>query len=247
MANRSGHRRFGAIRRLPSGRWQARFTAPTGLAVTAPDTFGRKVDASRWLAQREVDVGRGTWIDERRGRVSVGEWGDQWLQAIDHLKPNTRAGYRSLHRSVIKPSLGDRPIGDLRRSDVQMWVSGLVAKGMSASRARQAYRLVSQIMTAAQLDGLIVASPCIDIRLPRLAEHEPKVLTIDDVVRLADQLRPLDRLFVLTLAFTGMRFGEAAGLRRRYVLPESKLLVVAGSLSYTGGHLEMVEPKSNQH
>lgn len=247
MANKAGHRRFGAIRRLASGRWQARYTAPTGEVISAPSTFGRKSDASRWLAQLEVDVGRGAWVDERRGRVLLGEWGDRWLLAIDHLKPSTRVGYESLHRSVIKPALGGWALADLRRSDIQLWVSGLVGGGMSPSRARQAYRLVSQLMKSAQMDGVIAASPCIDIRLPRLADHEPKVLTVAEVVAVADAMRPLDRLFVLTSAFTGMRFGEVAGLRRRYVLPESRLLVVASSLSYTNGHLEMVEPKSHQH
>ena len=43
-------RSFGSLRRLPSGRWQARYRGPDGLLVTAPSTFVRKTDGARWLA-----------------------------------------------------------------------------------------------------------------------------------------------------------------------------------------------------
>jgi hypothetical protein len=55
-------RSFGSIRKLPSGRWQARYRAPDGLLRSAPHTFARKADASRWLgthrsgaAERRMD------------------------------------------------------------------------------------------------------------------------------------------------------------------------------------------------
>ena len=57
---------------------------------------------------------------------------------------------------------------------------------------------------------------------------------------------PFD-LFVLTLAYTGLRFGEVAGLRRRFVLSSERRLVVAASLSEAAGVLSMEEPKSHQH
>jgi hypothetical protein len=38
-------RRFGRVRRLPSGRWQARYLGPDGIDGAAPQTFGSKGDA----------------------------------------------------------------------------------------------------------------------------------------------------------------------------------------------------------
>ena len=49
MANRS-RRTFGAIRKLPSGRYQASFISPDGIRVNAPYPFTTKVDADGWLA-----------------------------------------------------------------------------------------------------------------------------------------------------------------------------------------------------
>ena len=45
-------RHFGAIRRLPSGRYQARYLGPDGLYHTAPETFELKADAAHFLALR---------------------------------------------------------------------------------------------------------------------------------------------------------------------------------------------------
>ena len=50
-------RRFGRIRQLPSGRYQARYLGPDGSDIAAPQTFSRRADADRWLAQTEARVG----------------------------------------------------------------------------------------------------------------------------------------------------------------------------------------------
>ncbi len=47
----SGRRRFGAIRKLPSGRFQVRYRDPeTNRYRTAAQTFATKGDAGRWLS-----------------------------------------------------------------------------------------------------------------------------------------------------------------------------------------------------
>lgn len=59
----SGWRRFGRVRQLPSGRWQARYPGPDGMLRNAPQTLARKADADRWLSAAETDLGRGDWAD----------------------------------------------------------------------------------------------------------------------------------------------------------------------------------------
>ena len=54
-------RRFGLVRTLPSGRFQASFVAPSGIRQLAPTTFRTKTDADRWLSAVEADLSRGTW------------------------------------------------------------------------------------------------------------------------------------------------------------------------------------------
>src|ERR1035438_5976066 len=54
MANKDGHRRFGNVRRLPSGRFQIRYPGPDGRIRTGPDTYERKSDADKALVLIEI-------------------------------------------------------------------------------------------------------------------------------------------------------------------------------------------------
>jgi hypothetical protein len=93
----SGRRRFGAVRQLPSGRWQARFRDPeTNEYRTAERTFATKTAASKWLAALETDMERGVWHDPKRGEVLFGDVAKQWYATKLHLRPSTQHIYRTL-------------------------------------------------------------------------------------------------------------------------------------------------------
>jgi len=51
-------RRFGAIRKLPSGRWQARYQARDGLARPAPRTFEGTQDSAALAGARRAKNAR---------------------------------------------------------------------------------------------------------------------------------------------------------------------------------------------
>jgi hypothetical protein len=56
VARRASKRTFGNMRRLASGRYQARYVGPTGETVTAPTTFTARIDAEAWLAAERRQV-----------------------------------------------------------------------------------------------------------------------------------------------------------------------------------------------
>ncbi|MCU1496090.1 MAG: site-specific integrase [Acidimicrobiales bacterium] len=59
-------RSFGALRKLPSGRWQASYTDErTGDRIIAPTTFTTKTDANLWLSGIATDRKRGRLLDLR--------------------------------------------------------------------------------------------------------------------------------------------------------------------------------------
>ena len=72
-------RLYGSVRRLPSGRWQARYWADGGERLTAPTTFATRADAHQWLSAVETDMARGDWHDPRLGAVRFADWADRWL------------------------------------------------------------------------------------------------------------------------------------------------------------------------
>ena len=107
-------RRFGRVRKLPSGRWQARYPGPDGADRTAPTTFATKTDAGRFLAATEVDMGRGVWLDPMRSGVTLRQYTEAWLAERTvrgrPLAVRTRETYRhSLDRWVL-PTLGNLPL-----------------------------------------------------------------------------------------------------------------------------------------
>jgi hypothetical protein len=59
-------RSFGSIRKLPSGRYQARYWH-LGKQIAAERTYAAKTDARRWLSTVEADMVRGDWVDPDAG------------------------------------------------------------------------------------------------------------------------------------------------------------------------------------
>jgi len=81
MPNAKGRRRrFGAVRRLPSGRFQARYSGPDGVTRPADDTFETKTAAEVWLTRKEAEIFDGDWIDPDAGAVPLREYGAAWIE-----------------------------------------------------------------------------------------------------------------------------------------------------------------------
>jgi hypothetical protein len=68
----SKKRRFGRVRRLPSGRYQARYSGPDGIDRPAQGTFAAKGEAEVWLTLKEAEILRGDWMDPDAGKVAFG-------------------------------------------------------------------------------------------------------------------------------------------------------------------------------
>jgi integrase len=224
--------------------WRARYRGPDGRERS--QSFTRRTDAEQFLVQVEADKARGTWIDPVRGEVAMGEWAERWLSSTVHLKPKTRLGYESLLRSRILPSFAKAPIAAIRPLDVREWLARMQADGLSASRCRQAYHLLGSILDTAVQDGRIATSPCVGIKLPRLTQTEMAYLRPEQV---RDVLAVVDhnyRLLLEVLAIAGLRFGEAAALRRSRCDILRSRLIIAENLSEVSGVLHYVAPKTHQ-
>ena len=96
----AGKRRFGRVRRLPSGRFQARYLGPDGKDWPAPDTFSTKTAAEVWLTRKEVEIRDGEWIDPDLGKATFTVYADGWVRDR-MLKPRTEELYRGLLRNHI--------------------------------------------------------------------------------------------------------------------------------------------------
>ena len=276
MSTVTAKRRFGAARKLPSGKWQVRYFTPEGRRITAPQTFKTKAEADRYLNSIELEQMRGVWHDPGPARhILLGEWSRRWLeQHAMTLTPSTAESYRGLLERVVlerdvegrEIGLGQLPLAAITPLRVGEWLADLRRTALSASRIRKAYRVLSLALDAAVRERLLVASPCgKHHRLPRLPEHDPTILTVDQVELLVSHLRegapprgkdrsgaqpirpnPSLALMVEVMAYGGLRIGEVLALRRKAVDVLGCRLIVSESLTEIGTELIFGPTKTHQ-
>jgi integrase len=245
MAGRNPRRAFGSVRRLPSGRWQARYYDLQGRPHTGPTTFATKGDANRYLATVEADLTRGAWSNPRLGRTTFRGWAERWLQTTTNLRPTTRNLYGYLLGRFLLPTFGELPLARIDVMAVRTWLAELHdADQVSATTIAKAYRLLGRILGAAVEAGYLPASPCV-IKGAGV-EHAPEMqaATPQQVRALADAVPARYRAMILVAAYGGLRWGELVGLRVRHVDLLHGTVRVAEQITEVNGAFVVGPPKS---
>lgn len=243
MDTSRGKRYFGNIRKLPSGRFQARYTGPDRKEYKAPTTYPTRNAADRYLARRLAEIEEGRWmppvdITTTTEVKTLRKFGEAWL-AGRHLAESTRDHYRKLLENHIYPQLGDLPVTALKPAMVRVWHSecargdGKKVKDRPTVRA-QAYSLLKTILHTAVDDELIPSNPC----RVRGASQSKRVKTIrpaelDELETIVQAVPPRYRLLVLLGAWTALRFGELTELRRGDVDVKNGVLRVRRGVART--------------
>ena len=242
----SGRRRFGAVRKLSSGRWQARYRDAGGALRSAPVTFPTKTDAARWLTVAEADMTRGLWHDPKRGEMPFRKVVKLWLGSKVNLRASTMDGYQGLLDLHILPAFGDRPVGSITALDVQTWLADRKANSrLAPNTLAKAYKLLRAIMESAVDADLIARSPC---RVKGAATEripEMRAATPEEVAAIAEAAGGRWRALILLAAYSGLRWGELGGLRRKHIDLLHRKVRVTGQLTEIRGHLAFSTPKTN--
>lgn len=212
MGSKRGRRRFGYVRRLPSGRWQASFVGPNGQRQYAPDTFRTKTDADRWLVAVEADISRGAWLDDQLGRETFGNY------AAAYLRENPEVGERwaetcRRNMRLHMTDLRDLPLIGITPPVVRSWYAAALAGDGGKTSIAQSYRFLRAVMNAAKRDNAILMNPC---QIPGAGGDRAKergIATPSEVQQLVDAITHRYRAAVLLAAWCGLRRGEICGLR----------------------------------
>lgn len=211
---RRTRRSFGAVRKLPSGRYQASYLDPAGQRRAAPSTFTAKIDADAWLSVQRAALETGSWRG-RDDRVTVGEYAQQWLPT-HQVRERTRYHYGVQIDRWIVPTFGTTPMVDVTPAMVRKWLS-IFPADKPAARAN-AYRVLAQLFRAAADDGIVAETP---VRVRGAGQYERKreghALTVAEVSALAGKAPEGRQLAILLAAYCALRPGEVLGLRRRDV------------------------------
>ncbi|GAA0578457.1 hypothetical protein [Streptomyces crystallinus] len=113
-------RSFGAIHKLPSGRYQARYPGTDGILRPAPETVETKKDAEFFLAQIQAGWSRGDWLDPSAGEMPFADYANRWIDERG-VVPTTDELYRSLLRLHLAPAFGQQYVNVTSPAKVRTW------------------------------------------------------------------------------------------------------------------------------
>ena len=151
-----------------------------------------------------------------RSKILLKEYAMEWLSRKRRLKETTRTTYLKFLELFILPVLGKLRVADIKDSDVQRMLDKhdhLARKTLVEMKST-----LHQIMKYAVSDEIIRKNPCesVDIVIPSNKVKERKALPLKQFQEILAHLQDLtdnDRRFLALCLFTGMRRGEALGLR----------------------------------
>ena len=108
---------------------------------------------------------------------------------------------------------GWRAGSDVDTLGVETWIATMGARGAGTTTVLRAYGVLSGILADAVKGKRLSVNPCKGVEnLPRRTGKRRVYLSAEDVTRLADESGQ-HRALVLTLAYCGLRWGEAIALR----------------------------------
>ncbi|WP_426518758.1 tyrosine-type recombinase/integrase [Diaminobutyricibacter sp. McL0618] len=230
-------------------RYRVRYRKPDH-SQTDKRGFRTKREAELFLASVETKKATGEYIDPTAARTTVDRLGQAWLASRTHLKPSSSYVYESAWRLHVKPRWGAAMIGGIRHSEVQAWITELSTgsesrKSKSPTIVRRCHDILAGILDSAVRDHLIPSNPARGVKLPRRNSREHVYLSNEQVAKLLVACGS-HAAIVATLAYTGLRWGEATALRVRDLDTRRRRLSVVENAVYVNGAIVIGTPKTHE-
>jgi integrase len=129
------------------------------------------------------------------------------------------------------------------------WLAGLAVKVgrrgiLAPGSVAQAYRTLNRLLEAAVENELLGRNPLRSVKPPRVEAEPMRFLSHDEVAALAAAIDPRYRALVLLAAYSGLRAGELAALRRKHVDLLHRTVTVVEQVQRIGGTFVVLPPKS---
>jgi integrase len=175
------------------------------------------------------------------------EWVEQWLPTRHDLRATTWARLGTTMQQQVLPRFGDAPLRAITNGGVRHWVSYLLTSGLSAATTRKAVFALRQCLAAAIADNRLQFNPATALPLATERQKPARYPSQLEVERFDDEMPRQYRALVLVGGYAGLRWGEAAGLRRRDVDPlRSRIRISHTAVEEWGQVILDNEPKTTR-
>ncbi|MFI7010028.1 tyrosine-type recombinase/integrase [Streptomyces sp. NPDC050145] len=226
------------------GSWQARYRDPAGKQKAK--NFAKKGEADDFLDDVRTRVRRRTYNDPVRGEITLADWWDKWWPSQPKRAVTTTNRKVSNWTVHIKPKWGAWRLCDLEHMELQNWLTNEV-KGYHTKK--KCLELLNMMLRGAVKDGKrIPFNPAAEVDLeaaPKKHADELRPPTKEQCALIRRHIPMYYQPIVVFLEETGLRWGEATGLRWEHVDLEAQHFKVKEVLSEDNGKLfRKAAPKS---
>lgn len=185
-------------------------------------------DAGPTVAAHAAD-----WLERRRGRLEPGTV-NGYRTHVDAITKAGRLSQGALTFDAAGGGLGRVRLGELRRSDVQRWITGQLDDGTGRPTINARLKVLRMIYTDAMEERLTAVNPAAGVEYLSTAKGPDRVLDRDEEARVlaaapADLVAP-----ILAGVDAGLRWQEVYALRASSILPGGYLYVSAAVVRATG-------------
>ncbi|EFP57848.1 site-specific recombinase, phage integrase family [Dermacoccus sp. Ellin185] len=227
--------------------WQVRWRDDAGRQRSRQ--FSLKRDAEAHATEIRTRLESGTLTLTQREKATVGDAYASWVLAHPEWAASTRERNASVWKNHVAPRWSEVRLSKVTRAEVQRWIDEL--PGAQATR-KKALSVLSGPLQLAVQDRWIARSPIADIRVGRReVPKRRRYLQWDQVQALEEAAAelggstwPQATAVIRTLAITGIRFGELAGLQRHDLDTRTRDLHIERSFTEVNGTLVESPPKN---
>lgn len=197
-----------------------------------------KLREARWALKRGLPVST--------RKLTLAAFLERWLEMVrSRVRASTYENYE-LNARRANTELGEVPLKSLSPALIQATYKHLLRRGLKPYSVLQVHRLLHRSMSHAFHLGLVTRNPTLLVLPPRPQRRPTTALSAQQLLLLLDRTRG-DRLYPLwvVLSSTGLRIGEALGLRWQDVdLDRGRISVRQALQRRRGAGLVFVEPKT---
>ena len=132
---------------------------------------------------------------------------------VPTLKITTANYYQKLLRAHVKPAFGQQQISAIGRYDVEVFLAEQ-SKKYARNSLRGMRVSLGRVLSWAVACGWLEKNPCSGVKLPQAGKRVVRtVLKPEQVIAIARRLEEPYSTLVLFMAVTGLRIGEAIGIK----------------------------------